>query len=79
MYMQIMTRAAVTKNSEIGIRFLSAISQSVMMSHQSFNMQNFNTAELRPVEFARAYLQKKMMKKPSYCGSTCSAHVSRKP
>ena len=27
-------------------------------------MQNFNTAELRPVEFARAYLQKKMLKKP---------------
>ena len=27
-------------------------------------MQNFNSAELRPVEFARAYLQKKMMKKP---------------
>ena len=50
-------------------------------------MQNFNTAELRPVEFARAYLQKKMMKKPLreddgadvLRGSTCSAHVSRKP
>ena len=27
-------------------------------------MQNFNSAELRPVEFARAYLQKKMLKKP---------------
>ena len=27
-------------------------------------MQNFNTAELRPVEFARAYLLKKMLKKP---------------
>ena len=50
-------------------------------------MQNFNTAELRPVEFARAYLQKKMMKKPLreddgadvLRGSTCSAHVSRNP
>ena len=27
------------------------------------NIQNFNTAELRPVELALAYLQKKMMKK----------------
>ena len=27
-------------------------------------MQNFNSAELRPVERARAYLQKKMLKKP---------------
>ena len=27
-------------------------------------MQNFNTAELRPVERARAYLLKKMLKKP---------------
>ena len=27
-------------------------------------MQNFNTAELRPVEFARAYLLKKMLQKP---------------
>ena len=27
-------------------------------------MQNFNSAELRPVELARAYLQKKMLKKP---------------
>ena len=26
-------------------------------------MQNFNTAELRPVERARAYLLKKMLKK----------------
>ena len=26
-------------------------------------MQNFNTAELRPVERARAYLMKKMLKK----------------
>ena len=49
-------------------------------------MQNFNTAELRPVEFARAYLQKKMLKKPLredagadvLRDSTSSAHVSRK-
>ena len=27
-------------------------------------MQKFNTAELRPVERARAYLQKKMLEKP---------------
>ena len=26
-------------------------------------MQNFNSAELRPVEFARAYLLKKLLKK----------------
>ena len=50
-------------------------------------MQNFNSAELRPVEFARAYLQKKMLKKPLredagadvLRDSPCSAHVSRKP
>ena len=61
-----MTRAGVTIGiQKSGIRFLSVISQSVMMSTQSFrNMQNFNSAELRPVEFARAYLQKKMLKKP---------------
>ena len=49
-------------------------------------MQNFNSAELRPVEFARAYLQKKMLKKPLredagadvLRDSPCSAHVSRK-
>ena len=47
-------------------------------------MQNFNTAELRPVEFARAYLLKKMMKKAlaesagadALRGAPCSAHVS---
>ena len=47
-------------------------------------MQNFNTAELRPVEFARAYLLKKMMKKvlkegtsaDALRGTTCSAHIS---
>ena len=50
-------------------------------------MQNFNSAELRPVELARAYLQKKMLKKPlkEDAGADvlrnipCSAHVSRKP
>ena len=50
-------------------------------------MQNFNTAELRPVEFARAYLQKKMLKKPLredagadvLRDSPCSAHISGKP
>ena len=50
-------------------------------------MQNFNTAELRPVEFARAYLQKKMLKKPLredagadvLRDSPGSAHVSGKP
>ena len=50
-------------------------------------MQNFNSAELRPVELARAYLQKKMLKKPLredagadvLRDSPCSAHVSRKP
>ena len=49
-------------------------------------MQNFSSAELRPVEFARAYLQKKMLKKPLredagadvLRDSPCSAHVSRK-
>ena len=49
-------------------------------------MQNFNTAELRPVEFARAYLQKKMLKKPLredagadvLRDSPGSAHVSGK-
>ena len=49
-------------------------------------MQNFNGAELRPVEFARAYLQKKMLKKPLredagadvLRDSPCSAHVSGK-
>ena len=48
-------------------------------------MQNFNSAELRPVEFARAYLQKKMLKKllredagaDVLRDSPCSAHVSR--
>ena len=47
-------------------------------------MQNFNTAELRPVEFARAYLRKKMLKKALredagadvLRDSPCSAHVS---
>ena len=47
-------------------------------------MQNFNSAELRPVEFARAYLQKKMLKKPLredagadvLRNNPCSAHVS---
>ena len=50
-------------------------------------MQNFNTAELRPVEFARAYLQKKMLKKPLredavadvLRDSPGSSHVSGKP
>ena len=49
-------------------------------------MQNFNSAELRPVEFARAYLLK-MLKKPlrEDAGADvlrdipCSAHVSGKP
>ena len=49
-------------------------------------MQNFNTAELRPVERARAYLQKKMLKKPLredagadvLRNSPGSAHVSGK-
>ena len=49
-------------------------------------MQNFNSAELRPVELARAYLQKKMLKKPLredagadvLCDSPCSAHISGK-
>ena len=82
-------RAAVTIGiQKSGMRFLSAISQSVIMSHSEFqNMQNFNSAELRPVEFARAYLQKKMLKKPLredagadvLRDSPCSAHVSRKP
>ena len=48
-------------------------------------MQKLNTAELRPVEFARAYLLKKMPKKPLredaganvLRNSPCSAHVSR--
>ena len=47
-------------------------------------MQNFNTAELRPVELARAYLQKKMLEKPLredagadvLRDSPCSSHVS---
>ena len=47
-------------------------------------MQKLNTAELRPVEFARAYLQKKMLKKPLredagadvLCDSPRSAHIS---
>ena len=47
-------------------------------------MQNSNSAELRPVERARAYLLKKMLKKPLMedggadvlRGSPCSAHVS---
>ena len=47
-------------------------------------MQNFNTAELRPVERARAYLLKKMLKKPLredagadvLRNSPSSAHVS---
>ena len=47
-------------------------------------MQNFNTAELRPVEFARAYLRKKMLKKALredasadvMRDSPCSSHVS---
>ena len=50
-------------------------------------MQNFNTAELGPVERARAYLLKKMLKKPLredagadvLRDSPCSAHVSKKP
>ena len=50
-------------------------------------MQNFNSAELRPVERARAYLQKKMLKKPLredagadvLRDSPGSAHVSGKP
>ena len=49
-------------------------------------MQKFNTAELRPVERARAYLQKKMLKKPLredagadvLRNSPGSAHVSGK-
>ena len=48
-------------------------------------MQKLNTAELRPVERARAYLQKKMLKKALredggedvLWGIPCSAHVSR--
>ena len=47
-------------------------------------MQNFSTGELRPVERARAYLLKKMLKKPLredggadvLRGIPCSAHVS---
>ena len=47
-------------------------------------MQKLNTAELRPVERARAYLLKKMLKKPLredagadvLRDSPCSAHVS---
>ena len=47
-------------------------------------MQKFNTAELRPVERARAYLQKKMLEKPLredagadvLCDSPSSAHIS---
>ena len=47
-------------------------------------MQNFNSAELRPVERARAYLLKKMLKKPlredagadALRNNPCSAHVS---
>ena len=47
-------------------------------------MQKFNTAELRPVERTRAYLQKKMLEKPLrddagadvLRDSPCSAHVS---
>ena len=47
-------------------------------------MQNFNAAELRPVERARAYLQKKMLKKAlrEDTGADvlrnipCSAHLS---
>ena len=50
-------------------------------------MQKLNTAELRPVERARAYLQKKMLKKALredtgadvLRDSPCSAHVSGKP
>ena len=46
-------------------------------------MQNFNSAELRPVERARAYLLKKMLKKALkedasadvLRDSPCSAHV----
>ena len=48
-------------------------------------MQNFNTAELRPVERARGYLLKKMLKKALreddgadvLRDSPSSAHVSR--
>ena len=48
------------------------------------NVHNFNTAELRPVELALAYLQKKMMKKvlredagaDVLRGIPCSAHIS---
>ena len=48
------------------------------------NVQNFNTAELRPVELALAYLQMKMMKKvlredagaDVLRGIPCSAHMS---
>ena len=47
-------------------------------------MQKLNTAELRPEERARAYMQKKMLKKPLredtgsdvLRNSPCSAHVS---
>ena len=47
-------------------------------------MQNFNSAELRPVERARAYLLKKMLKKALredagadvLRNGPCSAHVS---
>ena len=50
-------------------------------------MQKLNTAELRPVERARAYLQKKMLNKALredtgadvLRDSPCSAHVSGKP
>ena len=46
-------------------------------------MQNFNSAELRPVERARAYLLKKMLKKAlreDACvdvlrDNPCSAHI----
>ena len=47
-------------------------------------MQNFNTAELRPVERVGAYMLKKMLKKPLredagadvLCDSPSSAHIS---
>ena len=58
-------RAAVAIGiQKSGIRFLSAISQSVMMSHSEFQKYaEIKSAELRPVERARAYLLKKLLKK----------------
>ena len=42
-------------------------------------MQNFNSAELRPVEFARAYLQKKMLKKALREDAGADVNIVRQP